>query len=145
VIPNLGMLPGGIRQDEVIETVRQRLAGDTDANLGHVGEVRQALLARRMVLTEDHLALSAVFGIPGADTRRSKVRRSRSQSRSGWRRCISSSTITGRMPGRVTSSGKMSLSHTPLSGSATFRRRGDRPTLLSRGNRIHERDHFTTS
>jgi hypothetical protein len=28
------------------------------------------------------------------------------------------------MPGRVTSSGKMSLSHTPLSGSATFRRRG---------------------
>jgi hypothetical protein len=62
------MLPGGIRQDEVVETVRQRLAGDTDAKLGHVGKVRQALLARRMVLTEDHLALSAVFGTPGADT-----------------------------------------------------------------------------
>ena len=62
------MLPGGIRQNEVIETVRQRLAGDTDAKLGHVGEVRQALLARRVVLTEDHLARSSVFGTPCADT-----------------------------------------------------------------------------
>ena len=62
------MLPGGIRQDEVIEAVRQRLAGDADAKLRHVGEVRQALLAWRVVLTEDHLALSSVFGTPGADT-----------------------------------------------------------------------------
>src|SRR5271168_391393 len=65
---HLGMLPGGIRQNEVIETVRQRLAGDTDAKLGHVGEVRQALLARRVVLTEYHLARSSVFGTPCADT-----------------------------------------------------------------------------
>src|SRR5271170_2611780 len=65
---HLGMLPGGIRQNEVIETVRQRLAGDADAKLGHVGEVRQALLARRVVLTEYYLARSSVFGTPCADT-----------------------------------------------------------------------------
>ena len=61
------MFPGGIRQDEVIETVRQRLIGDADAEVGHVGEVRQALLARRVVLAEDHLARRAVLGTPGAD------------------------------------------------------------------------------
>jgi hypothetical protein len=34
------MLPGGIGQDEVIETVTERLTGDADTEVGHVGEVR---------------------------------------------------------------------------------------------------------
>ena len=40
------------------------------------------------------------------------------------------------MPGRVTSSGRMSLSHKPPSGSATFRRKGRSSTLLGRQPRI---------
>jgi hypothetical protein len=44
----------------------QRLAGDTDAGVGHVGEIRQRLLSRHMVLTEDHLTIGAVFCAPGA-------------------------------------------------------------------------------
>ena len=43
----------------------QRLAGDADADIGHVVEIRQRLLSRHMVLTEDHLAIGAVFGAPG--------------------------------------------------------------------------------
>ncbi len=61
---DLGVLPGGIGQDEVIETMRQRLTGDTNAEIRHVGEVRQALLARRVILAKDHLALRAVLGTP---------------------------------------------------------------------------------
>jgi hypothetical protein len=61
------MLPGGIGQDKVIETVREQLTGDVDAEVRHVGEVRQPLLTRRMVLTEDHFALGPMLGAPGAD------------------------------------------------------------------------------
>jgi len=64
---DLGVLPGGIGQHEVIETVRKRLPGDTDAEVRHIGEVRQPLLARRVVLAEDHFAFGPVFGAPGAD------------------------------------------------------------------------------
>jgi hypothetical protein len=63
----LGMLPGGICQDKVIEAVCERLTGDADPEIHHVGEVRQALLARWMVLAEDHLTLRPVLGAPGAD------------------------------------------------------------------------------
>jgi hypothetical protein len=41
------------------------LAGDADAGVGHVGEIRQRLLSRHMVVAEDHLAIGAVFGAPG--------------------------------------------------------------------------------
>jgi hypothetical protein len=64
---HLRMFPGGIRQDEMIETVCKRLTADPDAKIRHVGEVRQTLLARRMVLAEDHLALNSVLSAPGAD------------------------------------------------------------------------------
>ena len=50
----------------MIQPVRQLLTGDVDADIGHVGEVRQPLHARRMVLLEDHLALSAVLSAPAA-------------------------------------------------------------------------------
>ena len=42
----------------------QRLTGDADAGIGHIGEIRQRLLAGDVILTEDHLAISAVFGAP---------------------------------------------------------------------------------
>src|SRR3954447_14745179 len=45
----------------------QRLAGNADAGIGHVGEIRQRLLSRHMVLTEDHLAIGAVFRAPGTN------------------------------------------------------------------------------
>ena len=62
----LGVLPGGVGQGEVIQPMDQRLAGDADAEVTHVGEVRQPLLSRSVVLTEDHLAVGAVLGPPSA-------------------------------------------------------------------------------
>jgi hypothetical protein len=64
----------------MIQPMVQRLAGDADAGVSHVGEIRQRLLSRHVVLTEDHLAIGAVFGARQARTRRSRLRRSRSQS-----------------------------------------------------------------
>jgi hypothetical protein len=61
----LGMLPGGVSQHEVIQPMVQPLTGDADAGVGHVGEIRQRLLSRYMVLTEDHLPIGTVFGAPG--------------------------------------------------------------------------------
>ena len=49
-------LPTTERQDEVIEQVFQRLAGDGDAELPGVGEVRQGLAPRLLVLAKDHVA-----------------------------------------------------------------------------------------
>ena len=62
-----GMLPGRVGQHEVIQPMVQRLAGDADACVRHVGEIRQRLLPGHMVLTEDHLAIGAVFGAPGTN------------------------------------------------------------------------------
>jgi hypothetical protein len=45
----------------------QWLPGDADVETAHVGEVREPLLSRYMVLTEDHLAIGAMFGPPGAN------------------------------------------------------------------------------
>jgi hypothetical protein len=39
------MLPGRVGQHEVIQPMVQRLAGDADAGIAHVGEIRQRLLA----------------------------------------------------------------------------------------------------
>ena len=63
----LGMFPAGIGQHEVIQPVRKRFTADADAEVGHVGEVRQALLAGWVVLTEDHLTCWPVLGAPRAD------------------------------------------------------------------------------
>ena len=54
-------------QAEVVEHVIQRLAGDAHAERAHMGEVREAAVARLMRLAEDHLPLGAVLGAPGAD------------------------------------------------------------------------------
>ncbi len=43
------------------------LAGDADAEIAHVGEVGEPLLSGDLVLAEDDLTVSAVFGPPAAD------------------------------------------------------------------------------
>ena len=64
---DLGMLPAGERETEVVEPMRQRLAGDGDAEAARVGEVGQALLTRRVLLAEDHVALRAMQRLPMPD------------------------------------------------------------------------------
>ena len=55
------MAPSAECQSEMVAPVLERLAGDADAELGvSVGEVRQALLIRRMLLAKDHLLLRAM-------------------------------------------------------------------------------------
>ena len=45
----------------------QHCAGDTHTEVAHLGEVREALLAGRMVLAKDHFPVRAVFGAPVPD------------------------------------------------------------------------------
>ena len=65
---DLGMAPAAECQAEVVEPMRKGLAGDGDAEFGGVGEVRQSLLTRRMLLAEDDLLLRPVQRLPVADT-----------------------------------------------------------------------------
>ena len=60
----MGMLEARVGQPEVIEPVIERLAGDGDAQVGHVGEIRQPHPARLMDLAEDHLLVRAVQRAP---------------------------------------------------------------------------------
>ena len=48
------MLPAREGQHEVVQDVHERCARNRDAQLAHGGEVRQASVARRMVLREEH-------------------------------------------------------------------------------------------
>jgi len=52
---------GNVRGFGPARAVCQGLTSDADAEFAHVGEVRQVLLARRVVLAEDHLALRPVL------------------------------------------------------------------------------------
>ncbi|GAA3257193.1 hypothetical protein GCM10020258_60460 [Sphingomonas yabuuchiae] len=61
---DLGMLPPGIDQREVIDQVRARIAGDGDLQIAGVKEIRHALSAWRMVLPEDDLTLWSILGLP---------------------------------------------------------------------------------
>ena len=54
-------------EPEMVEPVIEDDAGDGDAELGHVGEVRQRHPPGRVHLTEDHLLLLAVKRSPRAD------------------------------------------------------------------------------
>jgi hypothetical protein len=63
----MGVLKPGISQPEVVEAMIERLPGDADTQLTHVGEVRQADLAGFVGLAEDDLLLLAMNGPPGAD------------------------------------------------------------------------------
>jgi hypothetical protein len=64
---HLDMRPAGEGEAEMIEPVRQRLAGDADAKIGSVGEVGQPLRARRMVLAKNHVLVGPMQRLPSAD------------------------------------------------------------------------------
>ena len=64
---DMGVLEAGEGQAEVIEPVIERRAGDGDAEIAHVGEVRQPEPTGLMGLAEDHLLLRAMQRPPGAD------------------------------------------------------------------------------
>ena len=61
---HLGMLPAGERQSEVIQPVCEPNAGYRDTEQVGISEVRQALLPRRMLLAEDHVAVRAMQCLP---------------------------------------------------------------------------------
>ena len=61
------MLEPRVDQAEVVEPVIERRAGNRDARVRHVGEVRQAHAAGLVDLAEDDLPLGAVQRPPGAD------------------------------------------------------------------------------
>ena len=64
---DVGVLEARVGEPEVVEPVIEGLAGDRDAEVGHVGEVREAEAARLVGLAEDDVLLGAVDGPPGAD------------------------------------------------------------------------------
>src|SRR6266571_1682238 len=57
---DMGMLEARERQPEVIEPMIEPLTRDRDAERAHVGEVRQADAARRVLLAEDHISVGPV-------------------------------------------------------------------------------------
>src|ERR1041385_9135808 len=65
--PDMGMLPPGEGQPEVIEPVIEHRAGDADTTIAQVGKIRQPEPARRMLLPEDDVLLGAIERPPGAD------------------------------------------------------------------------------
>src|ERR1700746_829090 len=67
------MLPAGERQPEVVKPMLERLAGDGNAKITHVGKVGQAEPARYLLLSEDHVLVRPVqcFPLPNATLHRS--------------------------------------------------------------------------
>src|SRR5258707_4066913 len=63
----MGMRKAREGEPEVIEPVQQRRARDGDAKAAHVGEVRQAHPARRVLLAEHHVPAGAVEPPPSRD------------------------------------------------------------------------------
>jgi hypothetical protein len=61
------MLPVRVRQDEVVHQVRERLAADRHAQIGHVREVRGTQPARQMFLREENLLVWPARGPPVFD------------------------------------------------------------------------------
>ena len=117
---DLDVLEAGEGEREVIEPMRQRLAGDDDDEIAGVGEVGQAKAAGRVGLREDDLLLRA-FSARQSRTRRSSVRRTRSPKAPGKRRSSSWSSVTGRTPGAERRIGTMTSSQTRASGSSRVR------------------------
>ena len=64
---DMGMLEAREGQPEVIEPMRQRDAGNRDAEAARVGEVGQAEPAGLVLLAEDHVLLRPVQRPPGLD------------------------------------------------------------------------------
>jgi hypothetical protein len=117
---DMGMLEAGERQPEVIELVAERFARNRDAEPTHVGEVRQAHPAQRVLLAEDHIAVGAAEGAPHGDATLQSG--APMVAISGWRRHSSSKIATARMPGAASNIGTISFSHTPARGSGAAAR-----------------------
>src|SRR4051812_43360637 len=64
---HMRVLEAGVSEPEVVKPVIQPHAGDRDAEIGHVGEVRQPDPAGLMGLPEDDLLLLAMDGAPRSD------------------------------------------------------------------------------
>ena len=64
---DMGVLEAGIGEPEVIEPMIERRPRDRDADVAHVGEVRQADPAGFVDLAKDDLLLFPMDGAPGAD------------------------------------------------------------------------------
>src|SRR5207244_2412074 len=61
------MLPAAAGQPEMVQAMRERLAGDGDAEAVGDGEIGQRLAARIMALGEVNLLILAVQGAPSCD------------------------------------------------------------------------------
>ena len=115
----MGVLPTGEGQPEMVEPVIERHVSDADAVTTQVGKIGQPEPARRVFLPEDDLLLGALERPPGADAPL-QVRRMPAPI-SGWRRRISSKIATDRKPGVLFSGGTTSRSQTSPSGSGRRR------------------------
>src|SRR6204780_584847 len=63
----MGVFEARERKAQIIKSAIKDLAGDGDAEIGHLGEVRQAHPARRMLLAKDDLPIRAVHRPPSPD------------------------------------------------------------------------------
>ena len=63
----MGVLEAGTGQPKVVKPMIEPVAGDGDAQYGHIGEIRQTHPARLMDLAEDDLLVSAMQRPPGSD------------------------------------------------------------------------------
>ena len=117
-----GILPAAVGQGEAVEPVFERHAGDGGGERARVGEIRQALLARRVVLAEGDLPLRPVRAVPGPDPPLQGAAQPAPVAVRMAALHLLKKGATGRRPGRFSSSGTMSLSQTPPSGSETCRR-----------------------
>ena len=77
----MGVFEAREGQPEVIQAMRQRLAGDRHAEFARIGEVGQSHPARRMLLAEHHFPLHAVHRAPGPDAPLQCSAHSRAQAR----------------------------------------------------------------
>src|SRR5271169_6781772 len=60
----MGVLEAGKGQAEVIKSAVEKLAGNGDAEIGHLGEVRESHPARWMLLAKDDLPIRTVHRPP---------------------------------------------------------------------------------
>jgi len=58
------MLEAGVGEPEVVEPMVEAQPSDGDAEVGHVGEVRQSHLPQFVLLTDDDVLIDALHGAP---------------------------------------------------------------------------------
>ncbi|KTS04288.1 hypothetical protein SB3_24310 [Methylobacterium radiotolerans] len=65
---DVGVLEAVVGEPEVVEPMVEAQASDGDAEIGHVGKVRQSHPPGLVGLTEDDVLVGSVHGAPGPDT-----------------------------------------------------------------------------